>query len=139
MGFEPLGPDFGGPPSAIDPATPDRAPGKTPRTASLPVPHQPLVAHGTACDRAPDGEDCYLNESQRKYALDSLKFDVLIAMNNFGDAIQDKRIEVLTEQPDGPSMLVEFLFELVSCKVRLRNAQRGSNEQGRRYFLSPKQ
>lgn len=94
---------------------PAPAPGKTTRTQRLSPSATPtgipLVDAGTVCDRQPDEADC-LDPQRRLYSITALARTSGTAMANYGDAIQDKRIELLTEKEAGPGFLVEFLIEL---------------------------
>lgn len=69
----------------------------------------PLVDQGLACDRSPDGEGC-VDPQRRAYAITVLSHVVGEAMANFRDALQDKRLELLTEKEEGPGILVDALI-----------------------------
>lgn len=56
----------------------------------------PVVDKGTACDRHPDDEDCWLSDTQRTRLLSVLGDVAGAAMGNFHAAINDVRTELLT-------------------------------------------
>ena len=90
---------------------PTPAPGK--RTRSERVPGKPKDEdYETVCDGA-EAEDevrCPLSPEMRGRALAELGDAVGGAMDNYRDAIQDSRIEILTESESGWGFLAEMLF-----------------------------
>ena len=90
------------------PAAPD--PGKVSRTKELPATLSDFVRNGTSCDRDSSAEGCVLDAAQRGRLLNELSLAVGNAMDKFGAAIGDARVDLLLEKPDGPGVLVDLLL-----------------------------
>jgi hypothetical protein len=86
-------------------------PGKRARTEALPPGRTGVdfVDHGTACERDEGGE-CFLTETQRTRLVDDIGNRAGVVGANARDALQDKRIDQIFEQPHGWGPLAEFLF-----------------------------
>lgn len=70
----------------------------------------PLVEDGALCDREPTRGGCYLPAQNRGYLITALGVTALTATDNFRDALQDTRIELLTKTSSGWGTLADFLF-----------------------------
>lgn len=95
------------------------APGKRAPTDRLaPSTGVPVVDAGTTCER--DGAEeasCFLDPIQRTRFLGTITARAGIVGANARDALQDSRIEVLLEQPDGWGPLAEFMFYSVTGPI----------------------
>ena len=99
------------PPDAVSGAG-AQAPGKKAPTDRLPARSTgvPIVDDGTACDRGEGGEQCFLEKDQRNLLLTVISERAGIVGANARDALQDSRIDELTEKPEGWNALAEFMF-----------------------------
>lgn len=96
---------------------PGKAPGKATLTQRLPpMTGIPLVDNGLACDREPEGEGC-VDPQRRAYNVTAASHFVTDAMTNFRDALQDKRLELLTEKEEGPGIIVDALIEAATGPI----------------------
>lgn len=89
-----------------------RAPGKrAPTDRIAPRTGVPIVDDGTACERDDAGDAvCFLTEERRTRYLLAIASRAGIVGANARDALQDTRIEILLEQPEGWGALAEFMF-----------------------------
>lgn len=103
----------GAPPSASTVARPPGTPGKTTGTGR--IPGKPKDEdYATVCDGVDDPVNCPLSPEMRGRALSDLGDAVGTAMDNYRDAIQDSRIEILTTSESSWGFLAEILFYSVT-------------------------
>lgn len=116
-------------PGTASTAAPATAPGKRTKTEGIQSTGVPFVDDGTACERDDRaGKACFLTEVQRTRLVAAIGNRAGIVGANSRDALQDSRIDELTDKPEGWHALAEFMFYSVTGPIIGMVASRIVNE-----------